>query len=365
VLYAHVALVPFVPSAGELKTKPVQHSVKELRQIGIAPDILLCRADRILPPAVRKKLALFCDVDEEAVIAAPDVETIYELPLHLHREGIDEAIVHRLNIWTARPELSHWERIVATLKNPSESVRIALVGKYVELGDSYKSLNESLAHGGLAHDARVDIEFVDSEKLDGGVLESLAAADGILVPHGFGARGSDGKILAIRYARERRIPFLGICYGMQCAVIEIARDLAGLERANSSEIDPETPYPVIDLLPDQRGQRDLGGTMRLGAYPCRVAPETLASRAYGTLEVSERHRHRYEFNPIYRERLEKAGLVISGTSPGGELVEVIELHDHPWFLGCQFHPEFQSTPFEPHPLFRDFVGAALERRRDS
>jgi CTP synthase len=365
VLYAHVALVPFVASAGELKTKPVQHSVKELREIGIAPDILLCRADRILPPAVRQKLALFCDVDEEAVIAAPDVETIYELPLHLHREGIDEAIVHRLNIWTARPELSHWERIVATLKNPSESVRIALVGKYVELGDSYKSLNESLAHGGLAHDARVDIEFVDSEKLDGGVLESLAAADGILVPHGFGARGSDGKILAIRYARERRIPFLGICYGMQCAVIEIARDLAGLERANSSEIDPETPYPVIDLLPDQRGQRDLGGTMRLGAYPCRVAPETLASRAYGTLEVSERHRHRYEFNPIYRERLEKAGLVISGTSPGGELVEVIELHDHPWFLGCQFPPQFQSTPFEPHPLFRDFVGAALERRRDS
>ena len=365
VLYGHVALVPYVASAGELKTKPVQHSVKELREIGIAPDILLCRADRILPPAVRAKLALFCDVEEEAVIAAPDVETVYELPLHLHREGIDEAIVNRLNIWTARPNLARWERLVATLKNPSERVRIAMVGKYVELGDSYKSLNEALAHGAVAHDGAVEIEYVDSEKLDPSLLDSLATVDGILVPHGFGKRGSAGKILAIRYAREREIPFLGICYGMQCAVIEVARDLAGLAEASSSEIDPDTPYPVIDLLPDQADQQDVGGTMRLGAYPCRIAPDTLAARAYGTMLVNERHRHRYEFNTVYRERLEKAGLVLAGTSPDGELVEIIELRDHPWFLACQFHPEFQSTPFSPHPLFRDFIGAAIERRRGS
>jgi CTP synthase len=359
VLYIHIALVPFVGSAGELKTKPIQHSVKELRSIGITPDIILCRTDRFLPRTVKSKIALFCDVEEEAVIAAKDVETIYELPLVLHAEGLDDAIVQRLNIWTARPNLEPWQQLVSILKKPDATVRIAMVGKYVDLTDSYKSLNEALAHGGVAHRAAVEIEYVDSEKLEGSALDALGTVHGILVPHGFGARGAEGKIHAVRHARERRIPFLGICYGMHCAVVELAQHEAGLLRANSTEIDPETPYPVIDFLPDQAELSETGGSMRLGAYPCRLLPETLAARAYGASEVSERHRHRYEFNPTYRERLEQAGLVVSGTSPDGRLVEIIELHDHPWFLACQFHPEFKSRPFDPHPLFRDFVGAAL------
>jgi CTP synthase len=365
VLYIHIALVPYVASAGELKTKPVQHSVKELRSIGIAPDIILCRTDRFLPRAVKAKIALFCDVPDEAVIAAKDVETIYELPLVLHAEGLDETIVQRLNIWTARPDLSRWEELVSRLKSPEVQVRIGMVGKYTELTESYKSLNEALAHGAVPYDARVEIEYIDSEKLEGGALQILSTVDGILVPHGFGARGAEGKIRAIRFARETGVPYLGICYGMHCAVAEAARALARLNRANSTEIDPDTPDPVIAILPEQRGREGTGGSMRLGAYPCRIIPGTRAEAAYGRTEIHERHRHRYEFNPEYRETLEAAGLVVSGTSPDGSLVEIIELRDHPWFVACQFHPEFKSKPFDPHPLFRDFIGAALEQHRSN
>jgi CTP synthase len=364
VLYVHIALVPYIASAGELKSKPVQHSVKELRSIGIAPAIVMCRSDRFLPRSVKQKIALFCDVEEEAVITARNVETIYELPLALHGEGLDDFIAQRLNIWTGEPRLGEWERVVNVLKNPEERVRIAMVGKYVDLTESYKSLNEALVHGGIAQDAAVEISYVDSEKLEGAALESLADAHGVLVPHGFGSRGAEGKIHAIQFARENEIPFFGICYGLQCAVTEAARNLAGLGGANSSEVDPKTPHPVIDFMPDQREQDAKGGTMRLGAYPCRVIPDTLAARAYGATEVSERHRHRYEFNPEYRARLEEAGLVISGVSPDDRLVEIVELPSHPWFLACQFHPEFKSNPFEAHPLFRSFIGAALRRKRD-
>ena len=363
VLYIHIALVPYVASAGELKTKPVQHSVKELRSIGITPDIILCRTDRFLPRSAKAKIALFCDVPEEAVIAARDVETIYELPLLLHAEGLDEACVQRLNMWTGQPALGRWESVVSRFKNPEEHVRIAMVGKYVELTESYKSLNEALAHGGLPFQAGVEIVYVDSEKLDGGELQSLSSVHGILVPHGFGSRGAAGKVRAIQFARENELPFLGICYGMHCAVVEFARSQCGLEGANSTEIDPETTYPVIDILPEQRDQLGTGGTMRLGACPCKLVPGTRAEAAYGCSEVSERHRHRWELNPEYRERLEAAGLVISGASPDGRLAEIIELPDHPWFVACQFHPEFKSTPFNPHPLFRDFVGATVAHQR--
>jgi CTP synthase len=361
VLYNHIALVPWVESAGELTTKPIQHSVKELRSIGIAPDIVLCRTDRFLPPSVKQKIALFCDVDEEAVIANNDVETIYELPLVMHAEGLDETISQRLNIWTGQPDLSRWEEVVAILKAPDEQVRIAMVGKYVDQTESYKSLNEALVHGGIAHRAGVEIVYVDAEKLEGSGLDVLATVDGVLVPHGFGARGAEGKIQAIHYAREQRIPYLGICYGLQCAVVEFARHVAGLPGAHSTEVDPNTVDPVIDLLPEQRERADLGGTMRLGAYPCELREGTRAAAAYGVSHVSERHRHRWEFNPDYREKLAAAGLVLSGVSPDGRLVEIIEVPDHPWFLACQFHPEFKSTPFTPHPLFRDFVAAAVQR----
>ena len=364
VLYNHIALVPYVESAGELKTKPIQHSVKELRSIGIAPDIVLCRTDRFLPRAVKQKIALYCDVEEESVIAVKNVETIYELPLLMHAEGLDEAISHRLNIWSGQPDLSRWERVVSVMKSPEERVRIAMVGKYMDLTDSYKSLNEALAHGGIPHHAAVDIEYVDAEKLEGSALDALSSSDGVLVPHGFGSRGAEGKIQTIRYVREHGIPFFGICYGLHCAVIDCARNLVGLTSANSTEFDPQAEEPVIDLLPEQRGQTELGGTMRLGAYPCTLRPGTRASEAYGTAQVSERHRHRYEVNPEYRERLEAAGLIPSGLSPDGRLVEIVERADHPWFVACQFHPEFKSGPFEPHPLFRDFIGAALARRRE-
>ena len=364
-LYVHIALVPFVSSAGELKTKPVQHSVKELRSIGIAPEIVLCRTDRYLPRSAKSKIALFCDVAEEAVITAKDVDTIYELPLVFHGEGLDDQVVSRLNIWTGEPDLERWERVVSVLKGPDLRVRIAMVGKYVGLTESYKSMNEALAHAGVAHGVGVDIEYVDSDKLEGAALGALSDVDGILVPHGFGSRGAEGKIQAVRYARERRVPYFGICYGMQCAMIESARNLAGLAGANSTEIDPKTPHPVIDIMADQREVKEMGGSMRLGAYPCRIRPDTLAARAYGVSEVAERHRHRYEVNPDYRERIEAAGLVVSGASPDDRLVEIVEHPGHPWFLACQFHPEFRSTPFEPHPLFRSFVGAAVRRRAPS
>ena len=361
VCYIHIALVPYVATAGELKTKPVQHSVKELRAVGISPDVILCRTDRFLPLAVKQKIALFCNVDDDAVITAKDVESIYEVPLLLHDEGVDEKITKLLNIWTGRPNLEKWQRLIEAVKNPERTVRIAMVGKYVDLTESYKSLNEALHHAGFAHKTRVEIEYVDSEKLVDPA--PLAAVDGILVPHGFGSRGVEGKIVAVRYAREHRIPYFGICYGMQMAVIEYARHVAGLAGANSTEVDAETPYPVIDLLPEQRAIAEKGATMRLGAYPCVLKKETRAHRAYGTAQISERHRHRFEVNPDLRDKLEQAGLVFSGLSPDGRLVEVIEVADHPWFVACQYHPEFQSRPFAAHPLFDAFVQAAVAQQR--
>jgi CTP synthase len=354
--FIHIALVPYMAAAGELKTKPVQHSVKELRTVGIAPDIILCRTDRFLPRSVKQKIALFCNVDEDAVVTAKDVDTIYEVPLILNKEGLDEKITSVLNIWTGSPDLRAWEEIVQRARNPERDVRIAMVGKYVDLTESYKSINEALYHGGYAHKARVHIEYFDSEKLDDAAV--LSAVDGILVPHGFGPRGAEGKIQAVRYARESRTPFLGICFGMHFGVIEFARNVAGLAGANSTEVDPATPHPVIDLLPEQRDVEEKGATMRLGNWPCVLKPGSHAYRAYGQERIAERHRHRYEFNPEYRERLEKAGLVAAGTSPDGRLVEVVEVEGHPWFVASQFHPEFASTPFRPHPLFVAFVGAA-------
>jgi CTP synthase len=358
--FVHVALVPYVPTAGELKTKPVQHSVKELQSVGLAPDVILCRTDRFLPKAVKGKIALFCNVDPDAVITAKDVDTIYEVPLVLHTEGVDEKIAQVLDMWTARPDLRRWEELVAKLKNPKAELTIAMVGKYVDLTEAYKSLNEALVHGGVPIEARVRIEYFDSEKLeDPGVLERV---QGILVPHGFGERGAEGKVKAVQYAREHRIPFLGICFGMQLAVAEFARNVAGLPAANSTEVDPDTPHPVIDLLPEQRDIEEKGATMRLGSYPCLLREGTRSYAAYGTHRIEERHRHRYEFNPEYRERLEAAGLVLAGTSPDGRLVEIIEIADHPFFVASQFHPEFRSRPFDPHPLFEAFVRAAAERK---
>jgi CTP synthase len=354
--FIHVAPVLYQATAGEVKTKPVQHSVKELQTVGLAPDIILCRTDRFLSKAIKAKIALFCNVDEDAVITAKDVDSIYEVPLAFAKEGLDEKIAQILNMWTGRPDLRHWERLLNTCRNPDHVVKIGMVGKYVDLTESYKSLNEALYHGGFACASEVRIEYFDSEKLvDTSVLSEL---DGVLVPHGFGSRGVEGKIRAIQYARENDVPFLGICYGMQLACCEFARNVAGLEGANSSEVDPDTKHPVIDLLPEQREIADKGATMRLGAYPCVLQPGSKAAEAYGTIEISERHRHRYEFNPDYRDRLQKAGLLFSGWSPDGRLAEVVELPSHPFFIASQFHPEFKSKPFDPHPLFKAFVRAA-------
>ncbi|MFH2218511.1 MAG: CTP synthase [Pseudomonadota bacterium] len=374
VIYIHLTLVPYIATAGEVKTKPTQHSVKELRSIGIQPDILLCRTDRYLTKNIKSKIALFCNVSEDAVITAKDVECIYEVPLIFHKEGLDDKIVEMLNIWTRSPRLDAWEKLVRDVKSPEHSVTIAIVGKYVNLTESYKSLNEALCHGGIPNNSRVELVFVDSEKIDdGNVNEILAGADGVLVPGGFGSRGIEGKILAAQYARENRIPFFGICLGMQVAVIEFSRNVAGMTGAHSAEFDPETPYPVIYLMQewydDKTGtyqKRDAhshkGATMRLGAYPCRLKKDTFADEAYATEDISERHRHRYEFNNAHREKLEANGLVVSGVSPDGQLVEIIEIKDHPWFLGCQFHPEFKSRPMTPHPLFREFIKASLESK---
>ncbi len=372
VLYIHLTLVPFIKAAGELKTKPTQHSVKELLSIGIQPNILVCRSDRPIPTDMKRKIALFCNVDENAVITAQDVETIYELPLSFHEEKIDERIIEVLNIRTSKNnDLKVWETIVERIKHPSKQVNIALVGKYVDLKEAYKSLCEALTHGGIANDAEINICWTDSEDIETkGVQEMLRGMDGILVPGGFGIRGVEGKISTVRYARENKVPYFGICLGMQCAVIEIARNLAHLEYANSEEFNQKTPHPVIYLIEqwyDYRTQTiqkrdmtsDKGGSMRLGAYPCRIEKNTFAYQAYGKDEISERHRHRYEFNNKYLDALKQAGLIISGTSPDGDLVEITELKDHPWFLGCQFHPEFKSTPRRPHPLFTAFIAAAL------
>ncbi|NKE72435.1 CTP synthase [Candidatus Manganitrophus noduliformans] len=364
VLYIHLTLVPFIKAAEELKTKPTQHSVNKMREIGIQPDILLCRTDRFISADLKRKIALFCNVEQEAVITAKDVDSIYEVPLVFHQEKLDETIIKKLKLKAKAPQFKSWEKIVQVIKHPQDEVQIALVGKYVDLKDSYKSLCESLIHGGIGNKVRVVIDWVNSERLEEeGVEPVLKGSHGVLVASGFGNRGIEGKISAIEYAREREIPFFGICLGMQCAVIEFARHIAGLSKANSSEFEPKSPDPVIDLLPDQRRVQEKGATMRLGAYPCRVEKGTKAYEAYQQTEVSERHRHRYEFNNRYRELLTKQGLVLSGLSPDGKLVEIIELADHPWFLAVQFHPEFKSRPQEPHPLFREFIKASLKHKR--
>ncbi|MBM4125067.1 MAG: CTP synthase [Nitrospira sp.] len=363
VLYVHLTLVPYIGAAGELKTKPTQHSVNKLREIGIQPNILLCRTDRYLPPDLKDKIALFCNVEKGAVITAKDVETIYEVPIVFRKEGLDEMIVRLLHLETGQPNLREWDAMVQKIKHPKHEVAIALVGKYVGLKESYKSLAEALVHGGIDHETRVNIHWIESDEVQRtGVERMLRDVDGILIPGGFGTRGIEGKIDTIRYARERGIPFFGLCLGMQCAVIELARHVAGLAGANSSEFDAHTPHPVIDLMADQRSVNDLGGTMRLGAYPCLIQEGTVAHKAYGVTEVRERHRHRYEFNNAYRERLIGHGLVLSGLSPDGRLVEIVELPEHPWFVATQFHPEFTSRPHRPHPLFSAFVGAALRRK---
>ncbi|MEW6443489.1 MAG: CTP synthase [bacterium] len=364
VLYIHLTLVPYLRASGELKTKPTQHSVKSLLEIGIQPDVLICRTERFLSKEIKSKIALFCNVDKDAVITAKDVETTYEVPLLFHQEGLDDKIIELMNIWTGAPHLEKWEEIVRRVKEPKDQVTVGMVGKYVDLVESYKSLNEALAHGGIANYCRVRIQFIDSEELEKQKVGNLLAGlDSILVPGGFGDRGIEGKILAASFARKHRIPFLGICLGLQTAIIAFARDVCGLERANSTEFDGDSPHPVIHLMPDQAGIATKGATMRLGSYPCALREGTLAHRVYGCTEIYERHRHRYEVNNDYREVLSSHGLLLSGLSPDQRLVEVFELKDHPWYLGCQFHPEFKSRPMNPHPIFREYIKAALENRR--
>jgi CTP synthase len=363
VVYVHLTLVPFIAAAGELKTKPTQHSVKELREIGIQPDILLCRSDREIAREMKDKIALFCNVDPSAVFTAIDVTSIYEVPLALHSEGLDDKLAELFNIWSRAPRLERWEAIVEKVKSPRRGeVRIGVVGKYVELAESYKSLNEALVHGGIAGDVKVHHEFIDSSRLEEGETSLLDSVDAILVPGGFGVRGTEGKILAVKHARERKVPFFGICLGLQMAVIEFARHVLGLQDANSLEFDEKTPHPVVTLMASQVGVADKGGTMRLGSYACKLKDGTKARDLYGTELVHERHRHRYEFNNDYRAQFEQAGLIFSGVNPDLGLVEMIELNNHPHFIGCQFHPEFKSKPFLPHPLFAGFVAAAIAHR---
>ncbi|MEE4165155.1 MAG: CTP synthase [Desulfocapsaceae bacterium] len=374
-LFIHLTLVPYIKTAGEVKTKPTQHSVKELRADGIQPDILVCRTEVPLTSDLKAKIALFCNVPKDAVITAVDVDNIYEVPLHLHEEGLDSKILELLNVWTGQPNIEPWQKLVENLKNPKHSVTIAITGKYVDLTESYKSLHEALVHGGIANHTKVNLRYLSAEDLetkDPGEL--LQGCDGILVPGGFGKRGAEGKIKAITHARENKIPFFGICLGMQLAVVEYSRLVAGIPEANSSEFDPQTTAPVIYLCKewfDYRNNKtqvrdetsEMGGTLRLGAYPCVLVEDSFAMKAYRSSEISERHRHRFEFNNDYRQQLEDAGMKVSGTSPDNNLVEIIEIADHPWFLGCQFHPEFKSKPMKPHPLFREFIKAALESRK--
>jgi len=375
VLYIHLTYVPYISTAGEVKTKPTQHSVKELRSIGIQPDILLCRTARLLADDIKAKIALFCNVSKEAVITAIDVACIYELPLNFHEEGLDQKILELLNVWTGSPRLEPWRRLIDRVHNPARAVKIAVVGKYTDLTESYKSLNEALFHGGVENNSKVDLLFIDSSTLvKDNYPQMLSEADGILVPGGFGSRGVEGKILAVQYARENLVPYFGICLGMQLAVVEFARHVADIPDAHSSEFDPDTPSPVIYLMRewfDEKTQTvqkrddnsEKGGTMRLGAYPCKlVKKDSFAYAAYQMGKISERHRHRYEFNNAFREKLEQCGLVITGLSPREDLVEIVELKNHPWFLGCQFHPEFKSRPMNPHPLFREFIKASLEKK---
>jgi CTP synthase len=363
VMYIHCTLVPFIEVAGELKTKPTQHSVQELRRIGIAPDVIVCRSHHPLDRDIREKIALFADVEPSAVISAPDADNIYYIPSMMQAEGLDRLVCDRLGLVTGPPDMLEWEAMAERIRSASGRVRIALVGKYVQLQDAYLSVVEALNHSAIHHGTRLEVVWVDAETLSWAEAERrLAQADGILIPGGFGVRGIEGKIAAARFAREHRVPFLGVCLGMQVAVVEFARHVVGLEGANSSEFDPATPYPVIDLLPEQKEVEDMGGTMRLGSDPVKVVEGTLAHSAYGEPVVYERHRHRYEVNNTIRPQLVGRGLVVSGTSPDGKLVEIIELPDHPWFCASQFHPEFKSRPNRPQPLFRDFVGAAVAAR---
>ncbi|QQR72348.1 MAG: CTP synthase [Holophagales bacterium] len=360
----HVTLVPYIAAAEELKSKPTQHSVRELRAIGIQPDLLLCRVDRALPDDLKRKIALFCNVAPEQVITARDVSTIYEVPLHFAREGLDEILLGLLNMPRYDRDMSRWETLVNRIKSPRHHVRVGIVGKYVELPDAYKSLNEALLHGGIANDCRVELVYLNAEEIEVGTWpRELFEVDALLVPIGFGSRGTEGKIRAIRYAREHKVPFFGICLGMQCLTIEYARNVCGLKEATSTEFDPEAATPVIYKLRDLLGVEEMGGTMRLGAYPCRLKEGTLARRIYGAPEIRERHRHRYEVNQKFLQLLVDHGLVVSGMSPDGKFVEMVELSDHPWFLGCQFHPEYRSKPWDPHPLFVSYIGAALAERQ--
>ena len=361
--FVHVSLMPFIGPSGELKTKPTQHSVKELRSIGLQPDAIVCRSDRVIGRHLKEKVSLLCDVPISGVVSAPDSDSIYRVPLVLHDEGLDRELAHHLRI-DAEPDLSEWRDLVNRIDAASDPVRIAIVGKYVNLRDAYLSVIEALKHGGFHHGAHIEIEWISSDDLEGGDMrEVFEGIHGIVVPGGFGWRGVEGKLDAIRHARENGVPYLGLCLGLQCAVIEFARNVCGLDAANSSEFDPGTPHPVIDLLPEQKNVTDLGGSMRLGAQPCHLAPGTRAAEVYGESVVYERHRHRYEVNPAYHEALSGKGLVFSGMSPDGRLVEIIELEDHPFFMAGQFHPELRSRPTKPHPLFRDFIGAALKLAR--
>jgi len=363
VLYMHLTLLPYIATAHEVKTKPTQHSVNKLREIGIQPDILLCRSDRPVPPELKAKIALFCNVDRDAVISAQDVKCIYEVPLVFHSQGLDEKIIKLLNIWTRQPKLDAWEALIKRVGNLKHEVTIGIVGKYVNMQDSYKSLHESLIHAAIANNCKVNLQYIDSEEVEKrGAQAILKGVDGILIPGGFGGRGVEGKITSIKYARENRIPFFGICLGMQVAIIEIARDLCGMKHANSSEFDPESPNPVVHIMEAQRSVNAKGGTMRLGAYPCSIKKGTKAHSVYGAAEISERHRHRYEVNNMFRPELEKAGVEFSGLSPDGTLVEIMELKGHPWFVACQFHPEFKSRPMEPHPLFKGFIKAVVSQK---
>jgi CTP synthase len=363
-IFIHLTWVPFIKTAGEVKTKPTQHSVKALREIGIQPDILLCRTENFLSEDIKSKIALFCNVEVTSVFTAKDVGCIYEVPLVFHKEGLDTKIVDLLNIWTGQPKLDAWEEVVCKFNNPPHEVRIGIVGKYVNLTDSYKSLNEALVHGGIANNCKVKLKFIDSEKVEAeGLGNQLDDVDGVLVPGGFGIRGIEGMIMAAQFSRENKIPYFGICLGMQMAVVEYARNICSLAKANSSEFDSQTPHPVIDLLPEQRDVTDKGASMRLGAYPCVVGPDSYAFAAYGQKKISERHRHRYEFNNDYKKILTDKGLQITGASPDGRLAEIVEIKNHPWFLGCQFHPEFKSRPTKPHPLFSKFIEAAVKHAK--
>lgn len=364
VLYIHLTLIPYIGASGELKTKPTQHSVQKLREIGIQPDILLCRTDRPLSRELKSKISLFCNVTPECVMSALDCSSIYDVPLVLHEQGLDEKIAELLNIWTKKPDLSQWEKLSQQIKNPQGEVTIGIVGKYVHLTDSYKSLNEALRHGGIANDVRVNLKFIEAEELEeNDEPKALYGVDGILVPGGFGERGVEGKIKAIEFARKKKIPYYGICLGMQLSVVEFARNVCGMKDANSLEFDPNTAHPVINLMEEQKAVYNKGATMRLGAYACKIDKDSNSFVAYGEKEISERHRHRYEFNNDYLDQFQSKGLRTVGVSSKTELIEIIELKDHPWFVGCQFHPEFKSRPMAPHPLFVRFIEASLKHAR--